>query len=232
MKRFARSPSADARTMNICVVVDNPLSWFVPFAKELVSRLSSMGQTALLQSAEEIPTNNEIAFLLSCEKKVSPPILARSRHNIVVHASQLPQGKGMSPMTWQILEGKDVIPLSLFEAAEAIDSGTVYLRDSVHFKGNELLNEMQAKLGVKIVQMCERFLGEYPDIIKLGQPQKGPETIYRRRRPADSQLDPQKTIAEQFNLLRVVDNERYPAFFEWRGRRFVLSVSPAKEGAE
>ena len=43
---------------------------------------------------------------------------------------------------------------------------------------------------------------------------------------ADSQLDPERSLAEQFNLLRVVDNQRYPVIVQWRGRRFVLKVHP------
>jgi hypothetical protein len=44
--------------------------------------------------------------------------------------------------------------------------------------------------------------------------------------PRGGQLDPERSLAEQFNLLRVVDNQRYPAFIHWRGRRFVLQVQP------
>ena len=43
------------------------------------------------------------------------------------------------------------------------------------------------------------------------------------RREADSSGS-RTLLAEQINLLRVVDNKRYPAFFEWRGRRHVLQV--------
>jgi sialic acid synthase SpsE len=39
---------------------------------------------------------------------------------------------------------------------------------------------------------------------------------------AGQPTDPSKTIAEQSDLLRVVDNERYPAFFDMRGKRYVL----------
>jgi methionyl-tRNA formyltransferase len=31
-------------------------------------------------------------------------------------------------------------------------------------------------------------------------------------------------LAEQFDLLRVVDSERFPAFFEYRGRRYKLKI--------
>lgn len=33
-----------------------------------------------------------------------------------------------------------------------------------------------------------------------------------------------KTIREQFNFLRVVDNERYPVYFELNGMQFVLKI--------
>lgn len=210
--------------MIISLVVDNPQSWFVPFAEILNERLKSFDGPELFYSSEKIPVGNEIAFFLSCEKKVSSSTLRRSRHNIVVHASNLPQGKGMSPLTWQILEGKNEVPISLFEAVEEFDAGQIYLKDSIRFEGNELLDEIRNALGNKIVEMCERFVREYPAIIAQARPQSGPESFYRRRKPEDSRLDPNKTIAEQFNLLRVVDNERYPAFFELKGRKFVIKV--------
>ncbi len=211
--------------MKTCVVIDNPRSWFMPFARQLVEFLGGFGESQLFSSADKISNGNEIAFILSYEKKVSASILARSRHNIVVHASDLPHGKGMSPLTWQILEDKNLIPLSLFEAVEAIDAGPIYLKDAVLFAGNELLGEIQRTLGIKIIEMCTRFVRTYPAIIQQGQAQTGEGTQYKRRTSGDSRLDPTKTIAEQFNLLRVVDNELYPAFFEWRGRKYVLHIT-------
>jgi methionyl-tRNA formyltransferase len=210
--------------MKIAIVVDNPRSWFIPFASELSARLQRSGEVTLLQSAVDILPGNGVAFLLSCESKVPKDVLARSQNNIVVHASDLPNGKGMSPLTWQILEDKNIIPISLFEAVEAIDAGPIYLKDVITLQGNELLLEIQAVLGAKVIDMCERFMVRYPDIVGKGIPQDGTPTFYRRRTADDSRLDPERTLAEQFNLLRVVDNEQYPAFFEWRGRRFTLKI--------
>jgi len=215
--------------MILCIVVDNERTWFGPFAERLVRRLESFGSSYLLRSAEEIPDPSEVTFFLSCERKIAPTVLARSRHNLVVHASDLPEGKGMSPMTWQVLEGKNTVPVTLFEAVETIDAGTIYLKDLLRFQGNELITEMQAVLGTKVIEMCERFMSEYPNVIKMGAAQTGSGSSYRRRTLEDSRLDPEKTIAEQFNLLRVVDNERYPAFFEWKGRKFVLKITASAD---
>ena len=214
--------------MKICIVVDNPRSWFVLFAEELKKNLSRFGSVDLLSDSNQISQSNDVAFLLSCEKKVIPEILRRSRSNIVVHASELPKGKGMSPLTWQILEGKNRIPITLFEAVEAIDAGPVYIIEYVDFIGNELLHEMQNSVGVKIMEMCETFLNDWPQILSNGISQNGEPSFYKKRTPGDSRLDPQKSLSEQFNLLRVVDNDRYPAFFEWNGRRYNLKIELSK----
>jgi methionyl-tRNA formyltransferase len=214
--------------MKIAILVDNPRSWFIPFARELQQLLALHAEVAFLKDAREVPRGNDIAFLLSYEKIVGIEILCRSRSNVVVHASELPKGKGMSPMTWQVLEGSNTIPLTLFEAVEALDAGPVYLRDALNLKGNELLPEIQELLGRKILKMCTAFVGQWPAILDRGVPQTGESTFYRRRSPEDSRLDPHKSISEQFNLLRVVDNEKYPAFVEWLGRRYILRIEETK----
>ena len=89
-------------------------------------------------------------------------------------------------------------------------------------EGHELIEEMRDALGRKTVELCRRYMDE--DTPLRGVPQEGEPTQYSRRRPKDSRLDPDRSIAEQFDLLRVVDNERYPAFFEWRGQKYELRI--------
>ena len=38
----------------------------------------------------------------------------------------------------------------------------------------------------------------------------------------DSKLDPKKTISEQFNLMRVADEDRFPCFFNYKGHQYKL----------
>jgi methionyl-tRNA formyltransferase len=54
--------------------------------------------------------------------------------------------------------------------------------------------------------------------------QRGKATYYRKRTPADSALDPKKSLASQFESLRVADPERYPAFFDFRGHRYTINI--------
>jgi len=53
----------------------------------------------------------------------------------------------------------------------------------------------------------------------------------RKRVPDDSRIDPNESIAKQFNLLRLADAKRYPAFFEYLGVKYVIKIEKEKSGA-
>jgi len=209
------------RRRRVTVVVDNP-SWIVPFAEELVTQSRESGDDAVFVRKFQDITDGSVAFYLGCLRVTPPEILARNKQNLVVHASDLPKGRGFSPLTWQILEGKNRIPVCLLNAVEEVDAGPVIYREEIEYEGHELLAELQQKLGMMTVALCRRYLSE--PIPPKGQPQAEGATFYPRRRPIDSRLDPNRTIVDQFNLLRVVDNKRYPAWFDYQGKRYVIGI--------
>lgn len=211
---------------NVSVVVDND-SWVLPLAEDLVRQIEESGDRAVLSRAYEEVLEGGIAFFLGCTGIAHADILARNERNLIVHESALPEGRGFSPLTWQVLEGRDRIPVCLLEAAAGADEGAVIYRDELAFVGHELCPELRAAQGSKTVELCLRYLSESQP--PSGQPQEGEASYFRRRRPEDSELDPEKTIAEQFDLLRVCDNERYPAFFRFQGRTYVLKIAKVQE---
>lgn len=97
-----------------------------------------------------------------------------------------------------------------------------HIVDIIHNKGYELINEWQEKLGNKIVEMCVNYVENYNVLVGISQ--KGEETFYARRTPKDSELDVNKTIKEQFNLLRIADNEKYPTFFIINDKKYILKI--------
>lgn len=87
------------------------------------------------------------------------------RHNLVVHESDLPRGKGWSPLTWQILEGYNRIPVTLIEAEEKVDSGVIYAKELLDFQGHELVDELSTEQAKATLRLCEKFVHEYPGIV-------------------------------------------------------------------
>jgi methionyl-tRNA formyltransferase len=45
-----------------------------------------------------------------------------------------------------------------------------------------------------------------------------------RRRPEDSEIDPDKPIREVFDVIRVADPKRYPAFFRLNGHVYAIAL--------
>ncbi|MEX0330100.1 MAG: UDP-2,4-diacetamido-2,4,6-trideoxy-beta-L-altropyranose hydrolase [Puniceicoccaceae bacterium] len=188
-------------------------------------------EVTVVHDAAKAPPG-DMLFLLSYWSIADAATLGKHTHNLVVHASDLPKGKGWSPVSWQILEGCDRITFCLFEAVDKVDAGPIYLRKVMELQGDELLDEIRAQQAAISLELCARFSAEYPYSCATGEPQQGEESFYPKRSPEDSRLDPHKPIAEQFNLLRIADNEAYPAFFEYEGKTYILRVSKKASPSE
>lgn len=213
--------------LKISILIDNPKSWFVPYGQELGAELIARGhEVSFVENPQDLP-EGDVAFFLSCEQIIKKDLRDRNTHNIVIHSSKLPQGKGWSPLTWQILEGKNTIPTTLFEAVDAVDAGDVYEVDNIILEGHELLPEIHKKQGEIINSLALRFVDSYPP--QNPQVQKGEESFYPKRKPKDSEVSPDKTLAEIFDNFRVADNEKYPVFFTHRGKTYTLKIYKKEE---
>lgn len=172
----------------------------------------------------------DLLFLISCHEIVPPRLRALYRAALVIHASDLPRGRGWSPLVWQILEGRNDIPVSLLEAADPVDSGAIWHQEWLHFQGHELADEIHAALFAAELALMDYAVANLDSV--RPQPQRGEPSHYRRRLPEDSRLDPERSLAEQFNLLRVADPDRYPAFFDHLGQRYAVRISKMEPPAD
>ena len=195
-------------------------SWLNGYLSELIQAIWIRGHAVRWIHKPAQLGAGDICFLLSCGRLLNADQLALHRHNLVVHESDLPRGQGWSPMTWQILEGESSIPITLFEATAALDAGPIYLQQGV-LSGRELIEEWRALQAQKTMELCLTWLDQYHDVVS-SLPQNGEQTHYRRRRPADSQLDPELSLAEQFDLLRVDNNNC--GFLQVAGRSYLVNV--------
>ncbi len=202
------------------ILIDNPNSWMWEYISSLEEKINATGFYCKVLSNHEDVNEGDILILLSCNRIFKK--LELNTYNLVVHESDLPKGKGWSPMSWQVIEGKNKIPITMFEASKDVDSGSYYYKDDILLYGHELINEIRKLQAKKTFEMILNFIKSkpFPKPIK----QKGKVTYYKKRTQNDSRLNKKKSIIENFNLLRVCDNENYPAFFEYMGNQYVLKI--------
>ena len=208
-------------SISICTDKKSWINSYIPF---LIYKWTNEGHICFWTHDSNSLVKGDICFYLSYGKIVEKRILKKFKNNLVVHASDLPNGKGWSPLTWQILEGKNNIPATLIEADEKVDSGVIYKQKRYKLNGYELLPKLH-RIQSKITnELCIWFVNNYPQCLLKARKQLGKSTIYNRRYPHDSKLDVNLSIKDQFNLLRVVDNKNYPAYFELGGNTYNIKI--------
>jgi methionyl-tRNA formyltransferase len=84
------------------------------------------------------------------------------------------------------------------------------------------LPEIKKLQGEKTVDLVNQFLAKWPNI--EGRKQVGEETYYPKRTRRDDEIDLRKTIIENFNHLRIVDNQKYPAWFKFNDQTYILKI--------
>lgn len=203
-------------------------SWITPELRSFTRVLESLGHNTRVLNSPDQNIYGGYCFLLSYSKILSEAELKNYDDTLVVHESDLPAGRGWSPLSWQILEGRDEVVFTLFRASSKVDSGAIIAKRIVEFDGTELSSEWrktQALVSFDLIREYIQTSKENRRVLPNDTLMPGfTPAYYRRRTPMDSELNLKTSLGSQFNLLRVVDNDRYPAFFKYLGHTYLLKV--------
>lgn len=208
--------------MNITLLCTDPAHPVNAWLERWMARQRRDHTVTLARHTRELQ-GGDLLFLVSCHQRVGQPLRALFGHTLVLHASALPLGRGMSPQVWQILEGADRITVTLLDAVDALDEGDIWHQVEIRFDGTELHDEIHARLFDAELALMDWAVAHLALSRPRPQPD-GPSSRYRKRTPEDSRIDPARPLAEAFDLLRIADPERYPVFFEHRGQRYRLRI--------
>lgn len=211
--------------MKVSVLCSSTAHPVYPHLEQWAKRARADHDVELVQHKAEL-TGGDILFLISCHEIVLAADREKYRASLVIHASDLPEGRGWSPHIWQILEGKNRIIVSLIEAQDPVDTGAIWAQRPLVLDGHELSDEINDRLFAIEIELMDHALA-IAGSAKPAPQDSRPPSHYRRRTPEDSRLDPSRPIAEQFDLLRVADPQRFPAFFDLRGHRYVVRIEKA-----
>lgn len=210
----------------ITFLFDKSNNWIEPHIKESGRFLGNSKYNFQTSHDPDGVFDQDVVFIVGYTKILSSGFLEKNRLNLVIHESDLPLGKGFSPVQWQILEGKTEIPICLIEASDPVDSGCILAKSSFRLDGYELYEDIRRRQAAATIDLIEQFLADYPDVKTTEQTGEG--SFYRRRSTKDGELDIDKSIREQFNLLRIGNNEDWPSHFYIGGHKYVLKISRAE----
>ncbi len=194
--------------------------WFNKFIhKYKVSIQKKIKKINIVREANKI-RKSDINFIISFGEILTKKELSKSKFNVVFHCSNLPKGRGSSPVTWEVLSGQTSLTLSIFDADEGIDSGEIIEKVKIKLNGTEMLDEIHLKIYKAMVISTNKILDSYPKIKKVKQ--IGKVNYYKKRFYKDSEVSINSKIKDIFNLLRIVDDEKYPVHFNYRKNKYKL----------
>ena len=98
----------------------------------------------------------------------------------------------------------------------------IIMKTKINFDGSELNKELREKQSQIMIKLIKNFLDIYPNLNM--KKQIGKSTLNRLRTPQDSEVDINKSIKSQFNLMRIADNDKYPLFFYNKGKKYILKI--------
>jgi len=209
--------------MKISVLSTDPDHPVINSLRVWIESMNCEGHSANLVHDKADLQGGDILFLVSCSQMIRDKERNKYKATLVLHASDLPKGRGWSPHIWSILSGANQITVSLLEARDPVDTGAIWFKTKFDLEGHELLSEINAKLFEAELTLMSRAVEQFDLVVP--KEQVGEPGIYLTKRlPEDSELDPHKTIAEQFDLLRTIDAHRYPAFINYRGGKYLIKI--------
>lgn len=204
---------------------DHPVNTWL---KKWIQKHQNNHQISLVRSKQEID-RGDILFLISCSELIAKQDRERFNKTLVIHASDLPKGRGWSPHIWEIIHGADEITLSLLEAVDEVDSGDIWKKIKVNIPKTALYNMINALIFDAELELMDFAVANFNTIKPQKQNEDINPTYWPKRKPKDSEVDVSKSIAEQIDLIRVCDPNRFPAFFNIDGKRFILKIEVADE---
>ncbi len=208
-------------------------SWIAKFKKKqiLASLKKFTKNPKFITSHKNLNKNYDINIILSYYELINEKYLSYSKHNLVAHESNLPLGRGHSPLYWQILKSKKNIVTTLFECSKNVDSGYIYYKKKYYYPENLLFNEIKEKQFSNSLKLVLKFLSYYKKNNKppVAKKQLGKVTYYKKLKKIDSEININASIKSQFNRIRISDNDKFPTFFFYKKKKFVLKIYSSNE---
>ena len=164
--------------------------------------------------------NPKIIFFIHWSKIIKESLFEKYLC-IQFHASNLPKGRGGSPIQNQILQNIKKTKLTAFKISKKLDSGPICLQEDLMLAGD--VEQILKKIEIKSIKMINKII----KIKKLKfKKQVGKPSYFKRRKPLESKIDTSQilTIEKLYDFLRMLDAPGYPgAFIELNKFKFIFN---------
>lgn len=202
------------------IIIATVKSWNIERAKALQKQYESVHDIVIYTTSEEFTINNvrnfnpDYIFMPHWSYIVSKEI-TDNYACVVFHMTDLPYGRGGSPLQNLIVRGHKETKISAIKVTQKLDGGPVYMKRPLSLEGSA--QEIFVRCADIIFrEMLPVFLTEKVE----PEPQEGEPAVFQRRKPEDGQITSDMELDKIYDYIRMLDAEGYPrAYMEFGGYR-------------
>ncbi|MGD2179778.1 methionyl-tRNA formyltransferase [Lusitaniella coriacea] len=163
-------------------------------------------------------------FFLHWSWKV-PEEIVDNYECVCFHMTDVPYGRGGSPLQNLILRGHQQTKLTALRMTEEFDAGPVYCQENLCLAGNA--EEIYIRATALAAQMIQHIVEKQP----IPVAQTGEIVVFKRRKPEESEIPELSSLSALYDFLRMLDAEGYPkAFLNYEGFRYEFSRAALYNG--
>jgi methionyl-tRNA formyltransferase len=181
------------------------------------NELATWAQSEKIQTYKP-STHDEIRLIIEKDKPdlvitiaygqlIPEPLLDLPKHGwINVHFSSLPKWRGAAPVQWAILNGDKESGVSIFKLEKGMDTGPIYLMQSIQIESSERSEELLERLSILGSSLTLDSLTLIADgFTPQAQSVQG-VSIAPKFKKSDGQLDWSQSSEQIFNRYRALSD--------------------------
>lgn len=150
-----------------------------------------------------------------------PETVWKQHECVCFHMTDVPYGRGGSPLQNLILAGHKETKLTALRMVSEMDAGPVYTKRPLQLDGTA--QEIYVKAGALSAEIIEWMIEHEPVPVE----QVGEVVLFKRRKPEQSVLPESGTLLSAYDFIRMLDADGYPHAFIEHGD-YMLNMSKAR----
>jgi len=144
---------------------------------------------------------------------------------VVFHMTDLPYGRGGSPLQNLITRGFTDTKISALKVTDGLDTGDVYLKKNLSLLGTA------EEIFIRASDIISGMIKEMVELDLKPVAQEGTVTEFKRRKQEDGDISKLSEINEVYDYIRMLDAEGYPkAYLDIGNFRLEFSRASLKTG--
>jgi methionyl-tRNA formyltransferase len=157
---------------------------------------------------------------------IIPPEIYENYRCVVFHETDLPFGRGGSPIQNLIVRRIYNTKISAISVNGEIDGGDIYLKADIDISTGTISDILKRSSDIIFSEMIPRIMSENIQPHK----QSGEITLFKRRKPEDSEIPKGLSDRQVYDYIRMLDGEGYPkAFIKHGSEKIVFSQAEIKD---